>query len=150
LALNTEQAYEKATVILKQRYGDKLKLADNFRRKIETWPAIKAGDGKALQELSDFLYHCETAMATLGHLKVLSDPAEHRKVLVKLPRPLQLRWMSIVDEHLYGNRDKDRNCEPAEDSYPSFSELCAFVNKQARIGCNPLFAPPPAGDTGKT
>ena len=78
-------------------------LASSFQKKIQTWPEVKYGDGKALQELADFLSQCETAMSSLGQLAVLNDPIEQQKILAKLPKPVQEKWFHIVDRWLYGS-----------------------------------------------
>ncbi|XP_064631672.1 uncharacterized protein LOC135489964 [Lineus longissimus] len=125
-------AFNKAVAILKDRFGNKLKLAKTFRDKIEKWPAIRYGDGKALQNFSDFLSQCETAMSTLSQLKDLDDPTEQMKIVSKLPRSVQDRWLVVVDRIVYGD-----DCEDDAD-YPPFSKLATFLRKQARIACNPL------------
>ncbi|XP_064646718.1 uncharacterized protein LOC135499710 [Lineus longissimus] len=70
-------------------------------------------------------------MATLGQLKVLNDSAEHQKILVKLSRGIQDRWLKIVDDRIYGKSNSDGE-------YPSFAELYDFLQKQSRIASNPL------------
>ena len=81
LSLNTVEAYVKAKKLLADRYGNKLILANTYRERIERWPTVKTGDGKALRDFSDFLHQCETAMSTLSHLKVLDDADEHQKII---------------------------------------------------------------------
>jgi hypothetical protein len=141
LALNSESSYLKARMILEDRYGDKLKLAQSFREKINRWPTIKPGDGKSLRDFADFLSQCETAMKTLTNLSVLDDASEHQKILAKLPRFIQNKWLIQVDNWIYGYEECDENSGfsvPRRDTYPPFKSLCQFIAKQARIACNPL------------
>lgn len=118
LSLNTEEAYIKAKKLLSSRYGNKLILANSYRERIEKWLTMKTGDGKALREFSDFLLQCETAMSTLSQLKVLDDADEHQKIIKKLPKHIQEKWMTYIDKWLY-NEDN----EQISDEYPPFSKL---------------------------
>jgi hypothetical protein len=124
-------AFERAIDILRDRYGNKVKLAKSFRDKIDKWPTINHGDGKALQDLADFLAQCETAMGTLGQLRVLDDSSEQQKIVSKLPRFVQDRWLVKVDSFLYND-----DCN--SDIYPPFKMFVDFIHKQARVACNPL------------
>ena len=54
----------------------------------------------------------------------MNDCRENRKMLTKLPKWLIRRWRRIVSNSTH--------------SYPSFSELCLFVNNKADICCNPI------------
>ena len=65
-------------------------------------------------------------MATehISGLNILNDCRENRKMLTKLPKWLIRRWRRIVSKYTH--------------SYPSFSEFCLFVNKEADIICNPI------------
>ncbi|XP_038062585.1 uncharacterized protein LOC119733075 [Patiria miniata] len=136
LALNSENAYQKAKKLLTERYGNKMLAASTYREKISKWPTVKQDDGKGLRNLSDFLFQCETAMSTLSQLKVLDDPAEHKKIIEKLPRQVQGRWLRFVDQCMYGQKDAE------EGDYPPFAELCKFIAKEARIACSPFHQKP--------
>ena len=75
-------------------------------------------------------------MSTLSQLRVLEDPAEHKKIIEKLPRHVQGRWLRFVDQHMYDKTDTE-----VED-YPSFAKLCKFIAKEARIACSPFHQKP--------
>ena len=60
----------------------------------------------------------------MSGLNILNDCRENRKMLMKLPKWLIRRWRRIVSNYTH--------------SYPSFSELCLFDNKEANIICNPI------------
>lgn len=134
LALNIDDAYTKAKKLLGDRLGNKLIIGSSYREKIDKWPSIKVGDGKALHEYSDFLLQCETAMSILSHLKVLDDINEHQKITYKLPKDIQDSWLRYIDKWFY---DEEGN-EQIHDEYSPFSKLCQFISRQARIACNPL------------
>ncbi len=121
--------------MLADRYGNKLILANSYHERIEKWPTVKTGDGKALRDFSDFLLQCETAVSTLSQLKVLNDADEYQKIINKLPKHIQEKWMTYTDKWLY-NEDN----EQIRDEYPSFPKLCQFISKQACIACSPLGA----------
>ncbi|XP_006817261.1 uncharacterized protein LOC102809485, partial [Saccoglossus kowalevskii] len=129
LTLDTTEAYIKAKQILAERYGNPLMVADTYRKKINDWPYIKYGNSIELRRFSDFLQHCQSAMNTVNYLVVLNDPEEHRKILRKLPKSIGEKWLRIVDGCL---------TDPLNQSYPSFSQLCSFISKEARIACSPL------------
>ncbi|XP_064640944.1 uncharacterized protein LOC135495877 [Lineus longissimus] len=137
LDLNTCEAYAKAKQILEERFGDRLKLSENFRNRLDKWPSVKPGDGKGMQELSDFLCECETAMTSLSNLSILNDAIEQRRVIDKLPRFMQERWLTVVDKWRFG-ADSDGSGQVVNDSYPPFSRLVQFVKKHARIMSNPI------------
>lgn len=88
---------------------------------------------KILSMFSDFLVQCETAMTTLKQLCILDDPIEHKKILSKLPRYIQERWLNELDNWIYSASKKGE-----VDSYPPFSALSSFVQKQARIASSPF------------
>ena len=57
----------------------------------------------------------------MSGLIILNDCRENRKMLMKLPKWLIRRWRRIVSNSTH--------------SFPSFNELCLFVNKEADIIC---------------
>ena len=134
LTLQSDEAYTKAKNILAKRYGDKLIVADTYRKKISDWPQIKYGDGKALRKFSDFLLHCETAMTTISYLKVLDDAEEHKKILRKLPQRTVDRWIRIVDSWM-NNPSSDELNERGEHIHAC--DMCKFLDKEACIICIP-------------
>ncbi|XP_064622351.1 uncharacterized protein LOC135484646 [Lineus longissimus] len=134
LLMSSSDAYVRAKAILQDRFGNKIRLAQNFREKLAKWPQVKTG--KSLREFADFLNQCEGAMSTLGQLSVLNDSLEQDTILTKLPRGLQIRWIKFVDNWQYEDSENCRG-EPRNE-HPPFSKLCAFIEREARILCNPL------------
>ena len=51
----TDDAYEKAKRLLKERYGDPFVVITAFRDKLDTWPKIQARNAVALRKFADFL-----------------------------------------------------------------------------------------------
>lgn len=139
-SLDGDDAYRSAKATLVRRYGDKYKVAEAYRRKIDTWPQIKHGDGTTLQKLSDFLHQCLTAMSSIVYLQSLDDAEENQKIVRKLPRNVADRWNRTVDKWLYGRHtdyDSMYTGDQYEGSYPPFSEFCAFIALEARVACGP-------------
>jgi hypothetical protein len=75
-------------------------------------------------------------MSTLSQLSVLNDSLEQDTILAKLPRNLLIRWIKFFDNWQHGDF-KDCHHEPRNE-HPPFSRLCEFIEKEARILCNPL------------
>ena len=121
-------SYSEAKACLVRRFGDKYKISEAFKRKIRDWPVIRPGDGEGLQK-SDFLQHCDTAMASISYLRSLDSAEENKNFLRKLPRYITNRWSRKVDQSLF---------ESEEGNYPSFSEFSKFITHEARTACGPV------------
>ena len=129
LTLDDKEAYEKAKNTLVRRFGDKFKVAEAYRTKLNKWPVIKHGDGEGLQKFSDFLEHCRAAMNSIHYLKCLDDPEENRKMMSKLPRSVADRWSRVIDNHLYGKHPQSYYSTENEGCYPSFTDFCyTYIN----------------------
>lgn len=143
LCLNSKQAYEKARLILKERYGNAFTISDAYRKRIMQWPKIPPNDGMALRKFSDFLENCKAAMKSIEYLKALDDPKENQMMLQRLPANLVSKWKIIVDKCLHNDEESDDDEDiiglySSTGRYPSFSEFCKFIRKEARIACNPV------------
>ena len=147
LLLETADAYRRAKKILAERFGNPFLVADAYRRKINEWPKIPPNDGTSLRRFSDFLVHCQTVTKTIKYLKVLDDPDENQKMLQKLPRYLIDRWSREVDRWLNKEgEEQNRGEESVPDGdgtvYPPFKAFCRFLEREARIACNPVTTRP--------
>ncbi|XP_061782846.1 uncharacterized protein [Nerophis lumbriciformis] len=125
--LGTEMAYRTAWNTLEERYGSPFVIAKAFRDKLSAWPRIGTKDNVELRELSDFLKGCEVAMIQIKSLQILNDCYENQRMLSKLPDWLTARWNRKVVE-----------IEDQCGSFPTFSHFVNFVEKEARIACNPV------------
>ena len=126
---DTEYAYIDAKRHLQTRYGDKYSAAETFKEKLHSWPVVKGGDRKGLRKLADYLWQCNSAMASLQHLSTLNSAAENKKILIKLPQYIRDRWARTVDRYLYG--------ENGTGDYPSFGVFCKFIDDEARVANGP-------------
>lgn len=117
-------------------------VADAYRRKINEWPKIQSNDGEALRKFSDFLNQTLSAMRTVSFLNSLNDAEENQKMTRKLPSYMMNRWGRVVDGWLTGCHTANLLHDSVSESpsYPPFSEFCKFVEKEARIACNPIIS----------
>ncbi|XP_026042791.1 uncharacterized protein LOC113033320 [Astatotilapia calliptera] len=127
---NSEDAYQGAWEILQERYGSSFVVQKAFRDKLMKWPKIAPNDPVALREFSDFLQSCAEAIPHVKGLAILNDGEENHKLLKKLPEWLVRRWGRVVVDEL------DR-CQ----EYPPFAHFTRFLQREARIACNPIASP---------
>ena len=125
--LRSEAGYKKARAVLENRYGDDFKIAESFRKKLETWPKIAPVDHQGLQRFSDFLNQCQTAMLQIEDLKYLNDPRELAKLADKLPIHLLRQWQKRC-----GNFKAERKI------FPRFEEFADFVLQQSELANDPV------------
>lgn len=127
---NSEDAYVGAWKVLQERFGDPFIVQKAFRDKLTRWPKIGATDPLALREFADFLQGCAEAIPHIKGLDILNDCEENHKLLKKLPEWIVRKWSRIVVDEL----DKSGN-------YPDLKQFTVFLNKEARIACNPIASP---------
>ena len=139
LTLDSVEAYYQAKAALVRRFGDKFKISEAFRSKMEKWPPIKPDDGEGLRRFSDFLHHCMTAMDSISYLLSLNSPEENKKLVRKLPQFIARRWARIVDRWLYGDQSATQAItmdEVYQGTFQPFSEFCKFIDGEAGIACS--------------
>ncbi|KAL9966153.1 hypothetical protein ACROYT_G024179 [Oculina patagonica] len=122
LLIGTEDAYQSARKLLKERYGNCNVVGSAFLNKLENWPKVGIKDAEALRDLSDFLEKIKAARETTPSLEVLDFARENVKILSKLPVQLQNKWR--------GNVKKCRALN-GDGAYPPFTEFSAFVKECA-------------------
>ncbi len=124
---SSEDAYEGAWSVLKDRYGNPFAVQKAYRDKLMKWPKIGPNDFLALRDFADSLNGCAEAMPHVKGLAILNDSEENHKLLKKLPDWAVRKWSRIVVEEL-----------DASGEYPTFKCFAEFVQKEARIACNPI------------
>lgn len=124
---NSEDAYQGAWKALQERYGNSFVIQRAFRDKLMRWPKIGANDPLALRDFTDFLQGCVEAIPHVKGLAILNDSEENHKLLKKLPEWIVRKWNRIVVEELDTSGD-----------YPSFKCFTEFLQKEAKIACNPI------------
>lgn len=124
---SSEDAYEGAWSVLKDRYGNPFVVQKAFQDKLMKWPKVGPNDSFALRDFADFLKSCAEAMPHVKGLSILNDSEENHKLLKKLPDWIVRKWNRIVVEEL-----------DASGEYPTFERFTGFVQKESRIACNPI------------
>lgn len=81
-----------------------------------------------LNRFSLFLMRCKNAMEGSGHLTKLEQPDTIRKLVLKLPFNMRVRWRRLVDDVM-----------ETEARAPMFADFANFVDHEARIATNPVF-----------
>ena len=103
------------------------RIQEAFREKLDKWPKVGPKDGRALQAYADTFRSCLDAKPHIKGLSVLDDYKENQKMTAKLPDWVITRWSRVVSESL------DNSAE-----YPPFERFVSFVEKEARVACNPV------------
>ncbi|RXN31349.1 hypothetical protein ROHU_017013 [Labeo rohita] len=125
--VGTEAAYIAAWNILEDRFGNPFVVGKSYRDKIQSWHKIATKDNKDLREFVDFLSSVESAMPYVQGLQALNDCVENQRISAKLPEWLSSRWNRAVTKF----QDEYKG-------FPDFKYFVKFLNKEARIACNPI------------
>ena len=133
--LRTSDAYDRAKQKLYDRFGNDFIVASAYRKKLKEWPMIRAGDGKGLRRLADYLDSCLMVSHHVSGLESLSDCNQNNEILRKLPKHIVDKWKRVVDRRLF---EPDAGAQPA---YPLFGEFVEFLDREARIECGPVDTP---------
>ncbi|XP_023815989.1 uncharacterized protein LOC111948234 [Oryzias latipes] len=124
--VGTDTAYLAAWDTLEDRFGNPFVIGKAYRDKIQMWPKITK-DSKDLREFADFLSSVESAIPYVQGLQVLNDCVENMRIAAKLPDWLSARWNRTVTKFLDEHK-----------VFPDFSYFVKFLNKEARLACNPI------------
>ena len=99
MLIGTEDTYQSARSLLKERYGNCNVVGTAFMNKLENWPKIGIRDAESLRDLSDFLQKIIAARETIPSLAVLDFAKENVKTLNKLPYKFRISgegWFNSV------------------------------------------------------
>lgn len=125
--LPAEQGYLKAKDLLAEHFGNEHKIASAYMNKIHSWTPVKSEDVKALLSFSLFLRGCANLTSQIMYMKELDLPS-NMSVVLKLPYKLREKWRSVA-------------CDLHEQKGQRalFTDLVAFIEKQAKIASDPVF-----------
>ena len=130
LTLNSDNGYEEARKLLANRYGNPVRVAEDYKVKLRNWPPIMDGDCYGLQELSDFLIRCESAMKSLRYMEELNSTKTLQEISAKLPPYLGNKWCRHA-----------RDTQKKSDHGVSFHHLVEFIKEEAELATDPIFSP---------
>jgi hypothetical protein len=133
LSMNPEEGYTEAKRLLKERYGQKYRIAAAHVKALTEGPSIKSEDGNALVQFSIQLTSCTNTLKEIGSLGKLDHPENLKRVIDRLPFGMRLKWRDTYRGQNYRERRKrcdNRRCDEicdceGESSYPSdFRQGC--------------------------
>jgi len=125
---DSDVGYEKAKLLLAERYGGNHKIAQAVLKKAQNWPEIKEHATDSLNEFSMFLTEALNIMSGIQALDELNHTASLQMLVGKLPYRLRASWRNRVYE-----------VEDGGSRVVAYKDLVDFVNRQARIMSNPVF-----------
>ena len=120
----TQDSYQSAKEILRERFGHTIAIANAFRERLENWPVVGTRDSQGLRRFSDALRQCAVASKGIPDLAHLSDPYANKRLLSKLPEWLVLRWRRVVASH-------------QGKTFPDFQQFTDFIEEEARVANDP-------------
>ena len=113
-----------------QRFGNPVIVAEEYKAKVQGWKQINDGEGKALQELSDFLIHCEEAMKSTQGMCELDSTKVLQSIVAKIPSYIGVKWCGLPHElHI------------KEEKLVQFKDLVHFVREEADSANDPIVSP---------
>lgn len=122
------QGYIRAKDLLKEHFGNEVRIASAYMEKALSWKMIKSEDAKALQDYGLFLRSCCNAMQNIRYMNELNLATNMQAILAKLPYKLRERWR-IVAYDLQERRN--------DQAY--FSDIVDFIERQVKIIMDPVF-----------
>ena len=126
IGLRTNEAYERARKILKERFGDPFQIYDAYSRRLKAWPMCISS--KDIQEFSDFLVMTKEMMSSVKYLKELDNFTIIQELAARLPNHYMNRWRENA---------KKTECEKGE---YRFNDFVAFVEETSRDANHPVFS----------
>ena len=126
--LPPDAGYDEARRLMKKKFGDDFRVVAAYESKALSWPEVRAEGGVGLNRFSLFLMRCKNAMEGSGHLTKLEQPDTIRKLVLKLPFNMRVRWRRLVDDVM-----------ETEARAAMFADFANFVDHEARIATNPVF-----------
>lgn len=126
--MTPSQGYLKAKALLKENFGNEVKIASSYMEKALSWKAIKSEDAKSLQEYGLFLRSCCNAMQNIHYMNELNLTTNMQIILSKLPYKLKDRWRVVA----YELKERRHN-------QTTFSDVVDFIERQVKILSDPVF-----------
>ena len=120
------QALTKAKLLLKKKFCDEHCIIDSVVTKAVEWPDIKPEDKDELHHFAMFVTELHNLAKDLGMEQEINHSQNIRMITAKLPYELRDRWRNVADDI-------------QEEKRTVIFDDVTFINKQARIVCNPVY-----------
>ena len=137
--MESNAGYNKARLLLKQRFGNEYIIAKAWIDLITKGQVIKPHQTDILQELSDNLQNCQITLEAMGpeYLLEINSQGNLLKVIERLPMYLKSRW-----------RKEAMDIKMRQHRMPKYHDLVKFVSYATLEATDPVFGnistPPPA------
>ncbi len=126
--MTSAQGYLRAKTLLKENFGNEVKIALSYMEKALSWKAIKSEDARALQDYGLFLRSCCNAMHDVHYMNELNLTTNMQVILSKLPYKLKDKWRVVA----YDLQEQGHN-------QSTFSDIVDFIERQVKILTDPVF-----------
>ncbi|XP_038050892.1 uncharacterized protein LOC119724042 [Patiria miniata] len=126
--MESTQGYARAKTLLKERFGNKYKVADAWMKKVTRGQTVSPHDGKAIREMADELKVCYETLQAMGYENEMAHQSFLRDIVERLPNYLRYRWVRKV-----------RDLERKEDRMPKVKDLVAYIDDVAEEENNPVY-----------
>ena len=96
--LNSQEGYEKALQLLKEKYGRSNVIARSYCERLTQGSPIKSDNCKGLDDLAQLLEESEVTLNCLNYQVDLNNFNTMSAIVKRLPFSLQSRWLRTVAE----------------------------------------------------
>ena len=126
--LYMSDGYDYAKSLLKKKYGDPHKIMISFKKQLDKWEVLKAGDSSAFGKFYSFLLKCGSVIE--GKLWNSFDTADNLCIITsKLPIHCRDKWnRKVINIRTQSNRE------------PCFKDVLLFVENEMIVASDPLFS----------
>ena len=126
LGLQTEDAYQRARNVLKERFGNPYNIYEAYRENLRAWPVCSTAN--ELQEFSDFLLMTQETMKTVKYLKEFDNFSAIRELAGRLPSYYTNKW-----------REHAKKIDHKQGEY-TFHDFVNYTQEAASDATHPVFS----------
>ncbi|KAA3672560.1 uncharacterized protein DEA37_0013402 [Paragonimus westermani] len=122
--LSSEVGFTVATGILRRRFGRPHETNQAISEDVFNGPRVAKTETEGLQLLATQMKGCQLTLSQLNHPSELSCPTNLLRIMDRLPRPLQEKWVVVADSVSTTGRE------------PFFNDLLEFRDRRISISSN--------------
>ena len=126
--MKPEEGYNKARSLLREKFGQRHKLAMAYIERVLSAEPVKSEDLGGLETFSILLSSCKNSLKAIDYLHKIENPETMKKIIEKLPFKMQERWRDLADD-VMNVKHRDVTVE----------DISNFVDKRVRAMTNPVF-----------